>query len=76
MNTKYILIVLGEPYSTFSEIIGKYFAKKRIIKKKIILIGNKNLLLGQLSKLNYVLKLEKTEDELKDKIKEKLISGI
>ncbi len=69
MNTKYILIVLGEPYSTFSEIIGKYFAKKRIIKKKIILIGNKNLLLGQLSKLNYVLKLNeilKIDDARRD----------
>ena len=56
MNIKYILIVLGEPYSTFSEIIGKYFAKK-IIKNKIILIGNKNLLLRQLRKLNYDFKL-------------------
>ena len=33
MNIKYILIVLGEPYSTFSEIIGKYFKKKKILKK-------------------------------------------
>ena len=57
MNIKYILIVLGEPYSTFSEIIGKYFAKKKIIKNKIILIGNKNLLLRQLRKLNYDFKL-------------------
>ena len=30
MNTKYIFIILGEPYSTFSEIIGKYFLKKVI----------------------------------------------
>ncbi len=34
MNIKYILIVLGEPYSTFSEIIGKFFIKKRKLKKK------------------------------------------
>ena len=34
MNIKNILIVLGEPYSTFSEIIGKYFVKKKILKKK------------------------------------------
>ena len=34
MNTNYILIVLGEPYSVFSEIIGKYFKKKKKIKKK------------------------------------------
>ena len=43
MNTKYIIIVLGEPYSTFSEIIGKYFKKVKKFKKKIILIGNKRL---------------------------------
>ena len=30
MNIDYILIVLGEPYSTFSEILGKYFIKKKI----------------------------------------------
>ena len=35
MNTKFILIILGEPYSTFSEIIGKYFRSKRF-KKYII----------------------------------------
>ena len=34
MNIKYILIVLGEPYSTFSEIIGKYFSKKKKLEKK------------------------------------------
>ena len=44
MNIKYIIIVLGEPYSTFSEIIGKYFRKFSNFKKKIILVGNKNLL--------------------------------
>ena len=50
MNIKYIIIVLGEPYSVFSEIIGKYFKKKNI-KKKIILIGNIKLLKKQLKKL-------------------------
>ena len=34
MNIDYILIVLGEPYSTFSEILGKYFIKKKKIKAK------------------------------------------
>ena len=34
MNTNYILIVLGEPYSVFSEIIGKYFSKYKNIKRK------------------------------------------
>ncbi len=57
MNTKYILIILGEPYSTFSEIIGKYFVKKKILKKKIILIGCKSLLQKQLIKLDYFFNL-------------------
>ena len=47
MNIKFIIIVLGEPYSIFSEVIGKYFRKK-ISKKKIILIGDVNLLIKQL----------------------------
>ena len=52
MNIEFIIIVLGEPYSTFSEIIGKYFNKNKKIKKKIILIGNIELLKKQLNKLN------------------------
>ena len=57
MNTKYILIILGEPYSTFVEILGKYFKSKKTLKKKIILIGSKNLLENQLNDLNYFLRL-------------------
>ena len=34
MNSKFIIIVLGEPYSTFSEILGKYFTKVKKFKKK------------------------------------------
>ena len=34
MNINYIIIVLGEPYSTFSEILGKYFTKNKKQKKK------------------------------------------
>ena len=52
MNIKYIIIVLGEPYSTFSEIICKFFSKKKI-KHKIIIIGNLSLFKKQLKKLNY-----------------------
>ena len=59
MSIKNILIVLGEPYSTFSEIIGKFFVKKKNFKKKIILIGNYNILKKQLTKLNYILPLKK-----------------
>ena len=57
MNIKYILISLGEPYSDFSEIIGKYFSKNKKFKKKIILIGNINLLRKQLKKLKYKFKI-------------------
>ena len=53
MNSNYILIILGEPYSVFSEIIGKYFKKKKKFKKKLIIIGNHKLLVKQLKKLNY-----------------------
>ena len=62
MNTKYILIVLGEPYSVFSEIIGRYFSKVKIKKKKIILIGNYNLFKKQLRKLNYKININKIEN--------------
>ena len=58
MNIKYVIIVLGDPVRIFSELIGKYF-KKRKIKKKIIIIGNYKLLDNQLKKLNYNLKLRK-----------------
>ena len=36
MNTKYIVIVLAEPYSIFSEVLGKYFSKKFRSKKKLL----------------------------------------
>ncbi len=62
MNIEYIIIVLGEPYSTFSEIIGKYFKKVKKFKKKIILIGNKSLLIKQLQKLNLSTSLNEVSD--------------
>ena len=57
MNTKYVLIILGEPYSTFSEILGKYFKKNHKLGKKIILVGCKSLLQSQLKDLNLLFKL-------------------
>ena len=67
MNNKTILIVLGEPYSTFSEIIGKYLSKKKNFLNKLILIGNVNLLKDQLNKLNISIVLNeiKNLDEAK-----------
>ncbi len=54
MNIKFIIIILGEPFSVFSEILGKYFSKNKKFKKKIIIIGNKKLFKDQLKKLNYI----------------------
>jgi len=55
MKISKILIVLGEPQSTFSEILFKYFNSKEFTKnnKKIILIGSKNLIQKQMKKLKF-----------------------
>ena len=55
MKVNKILIILGEPQSTFSEILFKYFRSKEFSKnkKKIILIGSKNLLQKQMKKLKF-----------------------
>ena len=62
MNIKFIIIVLGEPFSTFSEILGKFLKKEKKFKKKIILIGNKGLLVDQLSKLKIQLLLNEIKN--------------
>tara|TARA_Y100000590_G_scaffold462633_1_gene627278 strand:+ start:2475 stop:3440 length:966 start_codon:yes stop_codon:yes gene_type:complete len=64
MNIKTILIVLGEPNSTFSEILFKYFCSKKFkkTKKKIVLVGCKSLLLNQMKKLNYKLSFNEISD--------------
>ncbi len=59
MNIKYILITMGEPYSTFSEIIAKYFAKNKKINRYIILFGNNELIHKQFKKLKYSIPLNK-----------------
>ena len=62
MNTKYIIIVLAEPYSVFSEVVGKYFSNKKKSKKKIIIIGNIKLLRDQLRLLKYKIELKEIND--------------
>ena len=54
MNIKIILIVLGEPNSTFTEVLMKFFNsnKFRQNKKKIILIGSVKLFKAQMIILN------------------------
>ena len=53
MKINKILIILGEPQSTFSEILFKYFNSKEYSKnkKKIILIGSTSLMEKQMRKL-------------------------
>ncbi len=69
MKINKILIVLGEPQSIFSELLFKYFKSKEFSKnkKKIILIGSKNLFQKQMKKLryNFNLKLIKNLNEAK-----------
>ncbi len=59
MSTEKILIVLGEPNSTFSEILFKYFISKNFKKYKsdIILIGSYKLLIRQMKTLKFKIKL-------------------
>ena len=59
MSSNIILVVLGEPNSTFSELLFKYF-KSPIFKKnrnKIVLIGSKKLLMAQMYQLKYNFKI-------------------
>ena len=54
MNSKPIIIVAGEPYSVFFEILFKSIRK---IDNSIILIASKRLLLKQMKRLNYKFKI-------------------
>ena len=55
MKINKVLVILGEPQSTFSEILFKYFNSKEFLKnkKKIILIGSMSLLEKQMKKLKF-----------------------
>ena len=59
MTTKTILIVLGEPNSTFTEILFKYFNSNFFKKNnnKIVLLGCKKLLKEQMKILKYKIDL-------------------
>ena len=71
MNINKIIIVLGEPQSTFSEILFKYFNSKEfsINRKVIILIGSMQLLKKQIKKLNLNLNLNHIKNINEAKIK-------
>ena len=71
MNSNFILIILGEPNSTFSELLFKYFKSKNFKKSKdtIVLIGNNKLLKKQMKKLNYNILINEISDIKKAKKK-------
>ncbi len=73
MNTKIILIVLGEPNSTFSEILLKYFISNnfKTNKKKIVLIGSKRLFENQMKVLRYKIQLNEINN-IKQSIKKNI----
>ena len=78
MNINKVLIILGEPQSTFSEILFKYFNSKEFSKnkKKIILIGSLNLLQKQKKKLKFNLNLNLIKNIKQAKINELNILNI
>jgi len=59
VTNKPILIVLGEPYSIFSETLFKLYKSKiyKKLKKPIVLIGSKKLLIEQMLKLKFKFKI-------------------
>ena len=64
MNSNIILVVLGEPNSTFSEILFKYLISSNFKKnkKKLILIGSKKLLKEQMKVLKYNISINEVLD--------------
>ena len=63
MIYKPIIIVLGEPYSVFSELFFKFLksSKKKFLKNPIIVVGCEKLLKKQMKKLKYQFKFYKVE---------------
>ena len=79
MKLNTIIIVAGEPYSTFLEIFFKTYNSKLIKKynKKIILIVSKNLLIKQMKKLNYYFEINEIDPKkIKKSYKNKMINII
>ncbi len=79
MKSKTILIVSGEPYSTFLEIFFKIYKSKffKNYNQSIILIVSKNLLNKQMKRLNYNFKVnEINPTQVKKNYKNKMINII
>ena len=61
MTINHVLILISEPKSIFLEILFKYFnsSKHRLVKKKITLVGNLNLIQNEAKTLNFKKKFTK-----------------
>ena len=71
MKNKNIIIVAGEPYSVFFEIFFKTFKKKIYQKYKnpLILIGSQKIIMMQMKKLGFSLKINLIKSDLLQKYK-------
>ena len=67
MNIRAILIVAGEPYSVFSEILFKSLIKINS-RRPIVLIASKKLLEKQMKKLGYKFRFKEIDKDLPKKI--------
>ena len=66
MSTKPILIVAGEPYSIFSEILFKTFSKNKF-KNPIVVIGSFDLIKKQMKFLKYNIPIKIVNHNFKKK---------
>ena len=65
---KNIIIVAGEPYSVFLELLFKSIKTKKI-NKPFLLICSKKLLINQMKRLNYKFKINQVNKREINKIK-------
>jgi len=64
MNIKPILIIAGEPYSVFSELLFKIFTKEKF-RKPIVIIGSIDLIIKQMKYLKYKIKINRISENYK-----------
>ena len=69
MKIKPIIIVAGEPYSTFLEIFFKSYKSNALKKFPIILIASQKNLMGQMKKLGYKYQVSIVNEKKINKIK-------
>ena len=71
MRNKPIIIISGEPYSVFLEIFFKTFKKKiyQKCKNPLILIGSQKIIMMQMKKLGFSLKINLIKSDLLQKYK-------